>query len=685
NVPAGLSNVQGVAAGWAHSVALKKDGTVVCWGDNNYGESTVPAGLSNVVAIAAGGDPFTGEDSAYTLALKSDGKVVAWGDSQVVSPLQGLSNVVAIGGGANYGLAIRTGPPTPVITLEPTNQYQAQDSNVTFIARGAGLYGVTYQWQYTNVNISGATGALLTLTNVQPSQNGAYHVVVTDNGGMGSLVSSNASLTVVTPPVFTYQSSPTNIVTIYGKNISLSGTANAPGTTNGFPISYHWQLNGTNITGATTSAYSFFINDTNAGLYTLVAQNAAGSASVSWQTALTNAIDVTQDLLLIYNTNSVDSTTVLNYYLAHRPNVSGANVLGIGYTNPVTPGYFETITPTELTNQIFNPIYSWLTNNPAKRPQYVILFMDLPSRVDFTSAYPTNGYPYYHYPQPSSPNDVSVQLHSLISGWQPYVTHLNMGMNATTNRTNDCIAYINKLAAIGVPIASNSPVLSASAGGYGNTNFVLDDVRFGVPGTNSTEDFTIYGGNISAVTNVLIANGISPSAVQFYDAVLTNGFFNTNGNYWIWTYLKNGSVVNVTNAFLTFDATNAMNVAGYVSWGVHGNISVLQTLDGSLTWHGHSGWWLINTEESWNGTQVVGLQSQGSFVYWFSSTAFGGTNYCNTPIGAVTTVYEPYLAGKNDNSTYFGLWSLGKNFGICAWNSKNSPYFQATGDPLITK
>ena len=65
-------------------------------------------------------------------------------------------------------------------------------SNVTFTATGAGLYGVTYQWQFTNMNLSGATNPTLTLTNVQLGQVGAYDVVVTGNGGMGSVVSSNA-------------------------------------------------------------------------------------------------------------------------------------------------------------------------------------------------------------------------------------------------------------------------------------------------------------------------------------------------------------------------------------------------------------------------------------------------------------------------------------------------------------
>ena len=61
-VPAGLSGVVAIAAGGYHTVALKQDGTVVAWGGNGSGQTTVPAGLSGVVAIAAG--------EYHTVALK---------------------------------------------------------------------------------------------------------------------------------------------------------------------------------------------------------------------------------------------------------------------------------------------------------------------------------------------------------------------------------------------------------------------------------------------------------------------------------------------------------------------------------------------------------------------------------------------------------------------------------------
>ena len=81
--------------------ALTQGGTVVAWGDNDNGQTTVPAGLSGVVAIAARG--------FHTVALKQDGTVVAWGDNgegQTNVPA-GLSGVVAIDAGGCHTVALR--------------------------------------------------------------------------------------------------------------------------------------------------------------------------------------------------------------------------------------------------------------------------------------------------------------------------------------------------------------------------------------------------------------------------------------------------------------------------------------------------------------------------------------------------------------------------------------------------
>ena len=58
-----------VAAGNGHTCGLKTDGTLACWGRNDYGQSTPADGTFTQVA--------TGYD--HTCGLKTDGTLACWG------------------------------------------------------------------------------------------------------------------------------------------------------------------------------------------------------------------------------------------------------------------------------------------------------------------------------------------------------------------------------------------------------------------------------------------------------------------------------------------------------------------------------------------------------------------------------------------------------------------------------
>ena len=132
--------------------------------------------------------------------------------------------------------------------------------------------------------------------------------------------------------------------------------------------------------------------------------------------------------------------------------------------------------------------------------------------------------------------------------------------------------------------------------------------------------------------------------------------------------------------------TNGMNVAGWLSWGQHSSLGATYATNGYVQWSGNSGWWIIETIESYNGQRDSQASGQGNFLEWYSSNAFGGTNYVNTPVGAVCNTEEPgCYCTVNNETIYFGEWAAGKIFARCAWNSRITPNMQAVGDPFVTK
>lgn len=82
----------------------------------------------------------------------------------------------------------------PAITNHPENVTISAGQPVSFSVSVSGSMPFTYQWQKDGVNISGANASTYSINSAQPSDAGAYRIVVTNS--RGSATSNTATLTV---------------------------------------------------------------------------------------------------------------------------------------------------------------------------------------------------------------------------------------------------------------------------------------------------------------------------------------------------------------------------------------------------------------------------------------------------------------------------------------------------------
>jgi hypothetical protein len=238
----------------------------------------------------------------------------------------------------------------------------------------------------------------------------------------------------------------------------------------------------------------------------------------------------------------------------------------------------------------------------------------------------------------------------------------------------DCTNYVNKLAYFGTNYSPQKVYISPSQGAYGNTNYVFDDTRYRyteAPGSNAR--------------NGVLAHGADSNSIFYVDALYTQ--WPTNYSGW--------PMSSVFPSHLRLGT----NVAGYLSFGSHGGIwgggQMAEAGGGGFTngyvaFRGSSSWFLVQTIESFNGRWYPYTGDQNSFQDWFAPSAFstnGAANdYVHSAVGGVSHTDEPGSSDWVNNSwTLFGLWQAGKSFGACAWVSRLTEKFQATGDPFVRR
>jgi hypothetical protein len=93
----------------------------------------------------------------------------------------------------------------PTITLQPAAKAVSLGANVSFTVSAKGTTPVSFQWQFRDSDLAGATNALLSLTNVQFNQAGDYQVRITNVAGVTISAAANLS---VSPAFFKVTSGP---------------------------------------------------------------------------------------------------------------------------------------------------------------------------------------------------------------------------------------------------------------------------------------------------------------------------------------------------------------------------------------------------------------------------------------------------------------------------------------------
>ena len=263
------------------------------------------AGLTNVTAISSGGI-YNSDDDVF--ALESNGTLLYWAG---LSPntfvlATGLSNVVEISCGGYHGLTL-------------------------------GGNGLVYPWV-----INPPYGSNYGQTLVPPGLTNVYSVSA---GGYHSL-----AIEAATVPMFNQQPEPQTVYSGYGASFSVVAMAPQPPT-------YQWQLNGSNIPGATNVVLNLAAaQPANAGEYRVAVGNGFGTnfSIAAALTVLTNSpVILTQPVpqtvvsgaTVVFSTSATGPIPIGYQWQFNSSNIAGATNSWLTLTNVALTngGYYSVL------------------------------------------------------------------------------------------------------------------------------------------------------------------------------------------------------------------------------------------------------------------------------------------------------------------------------------------------------
>jgi hypothetical protein len=224
-------------------------------------------------------------------------------------------------------LTVNAAAVAPTITTQPANQTVTVGQTATFSVTATGTAPLSYQWQKNSANISGATAASYTTPATATTDNGAKFDVIVSNT-IGSQTSTMATLTVnavAVAPTITAQ--PANQTVNVGQTATFSVAA-----TGTAPLSYQWQKNSANISGATAASYTTPATATtdNGAKFDVIVSNTIGSQTSTMATLTVNAVTTSTINVVTYHYDNLRTGQNLNETILTPANVNSTTFGKLG-------------------------------------------------------------------------------------------------------------------------------------------------------------------------------------------------------------------------------------------------------------------------------------------------------------------------------------------------------------------
>ncbi|HZZ20386.1 MAG TPA: immunoglobulin domain-containing protein [Opitutaceae bacterium] len=188
----------GTAASFYLPVGLVSDSSgnlYVAEQANNDIRKVTPAGV--VTTLAGAAPPIVPVGQQAPLAGHADGTGALAEFNAPYDVAVDANGNLYIADSGNNEIRFATFSAAPQIQTQPASQSVTTGGSATFSVSAVGSTALSYQWNFNNNAISGATGSSYTVSGAQASDAGSYSVTVTDNAG--STTSSSATLGVFAP------------------------------------------------------------------------------------------------------------------------------------------------------------------------------------------------------------------------------------------------------------------------------------------------------------------------------------------------------------------------------------------------------------------------------------------------------------------------------------------------------